>query len=216
MARNFVATSSQRLVYAGAVLTVPPITMACWFLEAGASSSYGMVSIGNSGDDHHYSLLLTKTGVTVRAMVQRDAAFDNVDTVATYTVGAWNHACAVFAATNDRRVYLNGGNKQTDTTPRTNPTVNQTVIGQRGDNADVFFDGAVAEVGIWDAALTDDDVAILAKGIAPRLVRPQNLVAYWPLIANDNDPFGGFGMSAEGSPTFAAHPRQFYRGGPIR
>lgn len=45
------------------------------------------------------------------------------------------------------------------------------------------MEGDISEVGYWNVALTDADVAVLAKGVSPLLVRPEGLVAYWSLAA---------------------------------
>ena len=46
------------------------------------------------------------------------------------------------------------------------------------------MNGRLAEIAIWNAALTDDEVLSLSKGVSPLRVDPQNLVAYWPLYGN--------------------------------
>jgi hypothetical protein len=52
---------------------------------------------------------------------------------------------------------------------------------------------------------------MLAAGFSPLFVRPQSLVAYWPLIRdNDNDIVGGYDMTAYNTPTVAAHPPVIY------
>ncbi len=42
-------------------------------------------------------------------------------------------------------------------------------------------DSSVEEAN-WNVALTDAEVAALASGVSPLLVRPENLVRYRPLI----------------------------------
>ena len=65
---------------------------------------------------------------------------------------------------------------------------------------------------MWDVALTDDEVATLAKGVCPLFVRPGNLLAYWPLIGNNSpeiDCVGRFEMTLTNSPGTSAHPRVY-------
>lgn len=76
-----------------------------------------------------------------------------------------------------------------------------------GGNA---FDGKLAEVAIWDAALSDDEIASLAKGFSALLVRPQSLQGYWPIIGNaspEPDLRNGNNATLTGSPTAFPHPR---------
>ena len=69
----------------------------------------------------------------------------------------------------------------------------------------------------WDAALTDDEVAALAAGHSPLLIRPASLVAYWPLGGlsgdHDRDIVGGYDLTAYNSPTWADHPPVIYPSG---
>jgi hypothetical protein len=44
-----------------------------------------------------------------------------------------------------------------------------------------WLSGKVAEAAVWNVALTITDVAVLNAGYSPLFVKPQNLVAYWPL-----------------------------------
>jgi hypothetical protein len=75
------------------------------------------------------------------------------------------------------------------------------------------MDGKVAEVGIWQATLTDAEVAILGKGYSPLFVQPDKLLFYIPLIRdNDQDLIGGLSLSEVGSPTITDHPRIIYPG----
>lgn len=37
----------------------------------------------------------------------------------------------------------------------------------------------------WNVELTEDEIALIYSGVPPLPVRPQNLVAYWPLIRDD-------------------------------
>jgi hypothetical protein len=121
-------------------------------------------------------------------------------TVALVTLNTYAHIAAVFAAVDDRRVYLNGGNKVTDdATSKTPAGIDTTSIGRRSTSAPALYaSGRIAEAAIYNAALTDDEIAELAAGASPLLVRPDALVAYWPLVGRDYpepDLVGGFPMS---------------------
>ena len=74
---------------------------------------------------------------------------------------------------------------------------------------------AIAEVAFWshatDDVLTPAEIAMLAAGVSPLLVRPQDLVRYYPLTnASDlRDIVGGATMTeiGAGALTDSAHPR---------
>jgi hypothetical protein len=69
--------------------------------------------------------------------------------------------------------------------------------------------GQIAEVGIWNAALTAAEVASLAKGMTCDKVRPQNLVFYAPLVRDLNDQKGGLTITNNNGATVAAHTRVY-------
>ena len=70
-----------------------------------------------------------------------------------------------------------------------------------------FLDGRLAEVGIWNAALTAAEIASLAKGMTCDKIRPQNLVFYAPLVRDINDQKGGLTITNNNGAAVANHPR---------
>ncbi|KKK59939.1 hypothetical protein LCGC14_3029330, partial [marine sediment metagenome] len=70
-----------------------------------------------------------------------------------------------------------------------------------------YMDESIAEVAIWNVALSNAEVALLAKGFSPLLIKPESLVSYWPLVRDDdNDWIGGFDLTAFNTPTVSDHP----------
>jgi hypothetical protein len=69
--------------------------------------------------------------------------------------------------------------------------------------------GLIAEVGIWNAALTAEEVASLANGMTCDKIRPQNLVFYAPLVRDLVDQKGGLTITNTNSATVANHPRVY-------
>lgn len=70
--------------------------------------------------------------------------------------------------------------------------------------------GTYAEVAIWQAALSDEQMAELAAGVAPDVVAPGGLLAYWPLRGNTSPepnyvlPVGA--LTLANSPSQGTHP----------
>jgi len=128
-----------------------------------------------------------------------------------------HHGCAVFESTTDRRIYLDAGGKVTNTDSLSSPSgLNRITIGysDRATNA-LFFDGEIAEVGVWDISLTDAEVAILAEGFSPLFVRPDRLKFYAPIVREKIDIVGGLVLSDFGSPTIQPHTRVFMPAPPM-
>lgn len=71
------------------------------------------------------------------------------------------------------------------------------------------MDGLIAEVGIWNAALTAAEIASLAKGMTCDKVRPQSLVFYAPLVRDLIDQKGGLPITNNNGATVANHPRVY-------
>lgn len=73
----------------------------------------------------------------------------------------------------------------------------------------MFFNGRIAEAGIWDVVLTTGEIAQLAAGCSPLLIRPSALVSYVP-ISGAADPeldwMGGGGFTLSGTAAKAAGP----------
>jgi hypothetical protein len=123
-------------------------------------------------------------------------------------LNTWHHACGVFAGQTSRSVYLDAAGKQTGTVDVPLSDYNVTNIGVLGSGAILgnYWDGDLAHAAIWNVALTDAEVASLAIGFSPLFVRPQNLLAYWPLLRSDNDIVGGYHMTAFNGPTWIDQP----------
>jgi hypothetical protein len=72
-----------------------------------------------------------------------------------------------------------------------------------------YFSGDIAEVGVWNVALTADEIASLADGFTCDRVRPQSLVFYAPLIRDLADLAGGRAITNNNTATVANHPRVY-------
>jgi len=219
LARLFDDASSQYLYYNGAVVSAVPFTMACWVYSDDLTIKQQPIclNIQDAGPYAGFWLQLdgSYAGDPVVARAFHGTSGD-ARTTTGYSANTWHHACAVFSATNARAAYIDGGSKGVNSATVT-PIVNNTTIGAEygwsGTENVVFTptSGKIAEVGIWNVALTDAEVAILAKGVSPRSVRPESLVFYAPLWRDEDEDFiGGLSLTAVNAPTIADHPRVFY------
>lgn len=75
-----------------------------------------------------------------------------------------------------------------------------------------LFTGKIAEIAVWEAALSNADIDAFMSGTAASGINTANLKGYWSLSTNDITPDdesgnGGPTLSATGNPTFDAdHP----------
>lgn len=202
-----------------------PASFAVWFYPTDAGSPthwlFNASRSSQAGNVANTLGLLIDSGNLV-ARVFAGGGSSNATSTAGYTVNAWQHAVGVFVNEDERRVYLNGGNKGTNSATRSfniTPPEESIGIGARISSDMAFaryFEGYLAEAATWDVVLSDDDAAILADGVSPLLVRPDGLRTYWPLIRATHDVVGATALTAYNSPTVTTHPRVAYPHGLFR
>ena len=210
MAGAFASASSQYLDSATAPVSDYPITMACWAnCDSDSFNETLMHLYSNEWGDYSGLLLEKINGGTIRAASTNFAAASS-DT-GNITGGVWFHACGVWASSTSRIVYLNGSAGTEDTTSKSF-SVNSLYIGRRNAaSPDRYVNGKLAEAAVWSAALTAPEVASLAKGYAPSMVRPGSLAFYLPMVRGlVGDVVGGLQMTNNNTVTVAAHPRVIY------
>lgn len=220
MARLLAAASSQSFDRAGALVAGPPFTASLWAKETtqllGVVFWYGIGTATN----HRFQLYLgAGSGNKLGCYAQDPSLSGQSVTPNATTAGVWAHCAGVWASSTSRTAYLDGVAGPTDTTTVA-PGHNAVALGYNKGAAGFYFNGAIAEVGLWSAALTVEELAALAKGISPLLIRPAALVAYWPLSGTgaierdywrDRDDLTAAGT---GTPAIADHPRILRPDGP--
>lgn len=216
MARLFDDASNQYLSNSSAVLTAAPITLACWFKSDNITAQQALVSIGKTSDRSTFLLYCrgNVAGDPIGALSQQSAASAVANTTTGYSSGTWHHGCAVFASSTSRAAYIDGGSKGTNSTSVIPLSLDVTDIGALNWSSGrlSYFSGDIAEVGIWNVALTDAEVALLAAGLSPLFIQPANLVSYWPIVGRyspEIDRIGAANMTVTGATT-SDHPRIVY------
>jgi hypothetical protein len=218
MAYQFTAASSQSLVVGSAPVTAEPLTMACW-VRPSVTTNGVILSIGTNGGTSRWQLNHGATSSDFAQNTANIAAF-SVDSIGTangastdnnvYTVNSWVHAASVFSGSNNRVAYANGIAGTSNTISRTVSGVNRLHIAARiATTVGAFASGDIAEVGIWNAALTAAEIASLAAGMTCDKVRPQSLVFYAPLVRELQDVKGGLTITNNNTATVANHPRVY-------
>jgi len=212
MAIDFEASSSQYLVTGAAPHAAVPLTMSFWF---NSESTNNQVSLwyGRGATTRAFYLQLNGSQ-NVDAVTNLGGTFAVATTSTTWGTSAWHHACGVFDAVDSRAAFLDGGGKGTDATSVTPVDINVINIGSYyGGARSNFHDGLMADIAIWNAALSDAEVVILAAGYSPLFVRPQSLFSYWPLVGRHSpaiDVVGGYDATWNASPVAAAHAPIFF------
>ncbi len=98
----------------------------------------------------------------------------------------WHHVVYVQSSSAGVTLYVDGQNAGGDAGKGANVPQNglPVYIGIDEDLSSYPFDGTINEVAIWDTVLSATDIEILYKSKIkgmPLQIKPDNLVAYWPL-----------------------------------
>ncbi len=213
MARAFTAASSMYLENTSAPVTAAPCSMSCWFYANDVTANHTLMSVADSATNTD-AFVLRAAGVAagdpVRAIAEAGGS-SGVSSTTAYSAATWSQAGAVFASSTSRTAYLNGVAATANTTAITPSSLDRVSIGNLDWTPRAqYTDGRIAEAAIWDAALTDAEMAMLGKGYCPLFVRPESLVCYWPLHGNyspEIDVVGTFPLTLVNSPTHQDHPK---------
>lgn len=169
-------------------------TISCWFRLDHANSNQALVWIGDDDLGSMDHLLFapqasTGTGIRARSVNAFPAAF--AETGNAWSPGTWHHACAIFAAGDERHVVLDGNLAAAGSNFDIEPVsgVDRISIGQNGGTAGgLSTTGALAEVAVWTEPLSDDHIVALARGTWPLAVRPSALAVYQDFVRRANRP----------------------------
>lgn len=162
-------------------------TISCWARPDVVGNT--LLNVSNStGNAGALRLIMAAAGTRVVSINSSNVASIADTTTGSSAIGVWGHHAGTFTNA-ARSAFFNGANKVTTTASNIASGFTRTQIGARRNASvvDTFFNGRIAEVGIWNAILTDDEIASLGKGVSCSLVRPQNLVLYAPMIRELDD-----------------------------
>ncbi len=185
----------------GYSLTTPvsaaPFTVAIWYKVPATGVQYELMRIAGGGD---LALLSLRSSGNLWLYNQAGSS-QALDDEGTYSANVWEHACGVLTSNSNREVYLNGVSTGNNTDSIGITTLTTMTIAQATNLK-------IAEVAVWNAALTAAEVAQLSKGVCARFIRPASMVLYSPLIVSGSDPYGLVAMTEVGSTPSAAsdHP----------
>jgi hypothetical protein len=217
MAYDFTAASSQHLTTASTPITAFPLTLACWAKLSVDVGGRVFVALQDSGATSRVAMSFN--GVTSPKRSVQGALFSSSNVFsgvcwsdASVNLNEWYHAAFTISAGNITTAFFNGAAGANTAANAAQPSgIDAIYIGcteSSGTKAG-FHDGALAEVGIWNVALTTAEIASLAKGMTCDKVRPQSLVFYAPLVRDLIDAKGGLTITNNNTATVANHPRVY-------
>lgn len=214
MARSFSGSGQDLNLGSAALLQITGnITVACWGKTGSSAVGYLLSANdipGTNGWGVGHSILTAgklgyySSGTGVWA--ENSTAWNN---------NAWRHLAIRISGpgTGAGTFYLDGSADGTfsQTAPSAYTGTKRIAAGTDGSLA---FTGSLAEMAVWNVALDAGEIAALAKGFSPLFIRPQSLVAYWPLrgyAAPEPDLWSNnLAGTLTGSPSAVDHPRVLY------
>jgi hypothetical protein len=195
-------------------------TMACWVYVNSLATSPYVFQFGNSGDAASRLGLHIETSGALSGSTRNGANTRTWTTTATLSTGTWNHIQATFSSETTVECWLNGVStgSYVSAVDATFASFNRVCLGALPRSTiSNFLNGYIAEAAIWNSGLAGGSAAMLTAGMSPLFVRPDLLVAYWPLhgrggAGGNEESWVGAGsvMSQTSSPGVVDHPRIIY------
>jgi len=212
MSFGFNSASTQYLSTTSTPVSAAPMTIAAWFYPTSTAAASVICSVGVAAGSDRFTLYsdLSLAGNKVGAQsiasgVISEATYPNV-----VVLNTWQHGASVFESTTSRYVYHNGVASTQNTASSSPSGVDSITIGARRSPAiGVLMNGSIAQLGIWDAALTADEIASLADGMICSRVRPQNLKFYAPLVRELIDIKARLTITNNNSASVGGNPRLY-------
>ena len=214
MARLFDDAIPHKIEYNGiGPVTAEPMTLAGWCNPDVAGLTMVLCGVGSGATQNG----VFRIGVTNSnlAFAQRQEDIGSVNALALGTsapaLNQWQHVAGTFtfSAATTATVYYNGVVEGSNTTGVGVTSSNRTSIGITPGQVGAglrAWSGSLAEIGMWNVALTAPEIAALAKGYTPMLIRPTALQFYASLVRDILDVRGGRALTATGT-SVSVHPR---------
>jgi hypothetical protein len=217
MAYEFAAASQQHLTTpdTAALDITGALTLVAWVKSTGSygPSFRGILSkYETATTQRSYALATNSSGHMV--LIVSNNGSGTLSATGTTAVGTnWRHLAVVYTPSTRLEAFLDGASHATNTSgifaslhSGSAPLAVGMVSFSAANNC---WDGLIAEAAVYNAALTADEIASLAKGMTCDKVRPQSLVFYAPLVRELQDVKGGLTITNNNTATVANHPRVY-------
>ncbi len=206
MARSFTFASTQKLSASGAApVTTYPFTIMGW-VRPSATSTWPIITLCTTNKtDARFTVNCNGDAFLLVAISLIEGA-KSCTTSTTYTANTWNHFAAVFTSRTSMAIYMNGAGSASSAVDVNPLLIADLHIGHStGGN---YFDGRIAELAIWNAALNIDAITAGSNRVSPLQIQRQSLVSYYPLYGfqdPEQDLVRAGALTLQNSPPSAEH-----------
>ena len=164
----------------------------CGWVKANSLSSHGyMLAIGNNSNGKQAGIGFTNANKVFLSAYSSPIVYSTASSTL-ITTGKWIHFAAVYTggSTDEVDFYLDGIFYETESVS-TNIEVGKIRIGMNVGTGG-HWDGNIAQVGIFDAVLTQEQIQSISQKTYSELSTSEktNLVSWWGLDVNANDEHG--------------------------
>jgi hypothetical protein len=197
--------SSDNMEITSALVSATPLTLFARFQPTTvAAGNASIVSVTGSSGSHSFQL--RRNGSSIEAFSGEGAAGGAASIPGLIANSSYNCA-AIFTSSTSRTIRAGTATSATDTTAVTVTSLDRTNIGARynAGSLGAFFAGLIGEVAIWNVAITSEEFAQLWYGFSPLLIRPDSLVAYFPLVAHADDLLESRSFTVTGAAPTSTH-----------
>lgn len=164
-------------------------TLAGWFYQSVDRNTFGAIfglDNNNSAGERGYMLGISGDGTSLQCFNFTDGGFGFSSTIVNMSLATWYYGAIVLSSTTltgyvktAAGAFATQANTQAGVFTRTHIHLGRTHISSE------IFNGRLAAVKLWDAALTANELLMESMQHQPK--RWANLNAFWPLISPDND-----------------------------
>ena len=141
---------------------VYPYTLAVW-TRTTTTSTQAIIQLADSSVPDHYSQIVILSDGRFQLSSRAGGGSQSAISPDTDNDGEWHHVAAVFTSATDRKLYVNGVEKASDTTNTTPLNLGRLSVGRMGDSTpSLHYDGDVAKAQYYGVALTPAQIASLA------------------------------------------------------
>jgi hypothetical protein len=191
-------------------VTAAPMTWCCWFQTDDVTDDGTLLWMGDKDAEDQYWFIQVRGTVSGDPLDLNasDGGGQTITTTTGVSANTWHHVAAVFTASDDRDIYLDAAGKASGTADHAPSGVDRFSIGVLDRASPVsYHTGLIAEVSVWNVALTLAEITWLSKGFSALTLvhRLRSLVIYHDLIRDSNHPYIGADMTAVNTPAISAH-----------
>lgn len=134
-------------------ITAYPFTIEAWVKTTATADSTVGAFVVSTTNNQMFALRVDASGYAYN--YARNTSGVLAESTTAVNDGYWHHIVAVFAASNDRTIYVDGVAEDTHAANVTLPAINRFSIGRMGDSSPgSYFNGTVDEVAVYDTALS--------------------------------------------------------------